>query len=124
MWGDHPSSETGVTASLSDSAHELLDALEHVLTGDSPAAQWWVALAEHERDLAKAATDDAGLDLDELSERARQDRGRATPLGCADVSDRATERAAEDGRDTADIADVAAALLACALSDWGHRYSI
>ena len=55
-----------MTASLSDSADQLLDALEHVVARESPAGRWLVALAEHERDLAEAATGNAGLDLDEL----------------------------------------------------------
>jgi len=81
-----------------------------------------VALAEHERDLAKAATGSAGLDLDELLGRARESVGGATPLTRADVSDRAAERAAEEGREVADIADVAAALVASTLSDRGRPY--
>ena len=104
---------------MSDSAEELLDALEHVVASESPAAQWWVALADHERDLAAAAADEARVDLHDVVRRSREDPGRATPLGRADVADRATERAAEDGRQVAGIADVAAALLAGTLSDVG-----
>ena len=102
---------------LSDSADELLDALEHVVASGSPAALWWFALAEHERDLAQEAADDAGVDLHDVLRRSREDPGRATPLGRADVAARATERAAEDRRQLAGIADVAAALLAGTLSD-------
>lgn len=111
-----------MTASLSDSADQLLDALEHVVAPGSPAGQWFVALAEHERYVAVAATDNAGLDLDELLGQVRESSAVAPPLSRADVADRATERAAGEGREDADIADVAAALLASALSDRGRPF--